>query len=243
LVGDDRALIDPLTRRLIGEGLKAVGSYDADSALRLAETESPSAVVLSLDPKVRPGQELLQEFARRGQARVIVLGTSWAERDAVLAFDLGAEDYLAPPISFRELLARINASLRRAKAPQRSVSPRTPREDVLRAGHLVLDGVTMRASYASQQLHLTPTEFRIVEQMVIHSGKVVESPILLRRVWGRYRADQGRVIRTAMCRLRGKLRAVGAGELLETRRGVGFVLRAEKAGDRFAAHVPTRADY
>jgi two-component system OmpR family response regulator len=243
VVGDDRALIDPLTHRLIDLGLKAVGSYDADSALLLAETRNPSAVVMSLDLRVRTGRELLQELARRGQAGVIVLGTSGAQRDVALAFDLGAEDYLAPPISFRELLARINASLRRAKIQQRMMSSPSPREDILRAGHLVLDGVTTTASYALQPLYLTPTEFRILEQLVIHSEKVVESRILLRRVWGRYRVDQGRVVSTAMCRLRGKLRAVGAGELVETRRGVGFLLRAERAGDRLAAHRPSQSEY
>ena len=231
VVSDDRQLIDPLTLRLMAEGLKAVGSYDAHSALRLAETVQPSAVVLSLDLRMRPWQELLQEFARRSQPGVIVLGSSRAARDVVHAFDLGAEDYLARPFSFRELVARINASLRRAKTHQRATASPTPREGVIRADRLVVDGVARTASYASQPLHLTPTEFRILQQLAIHSGKVVESRILVRRVWGRYRAEQGRVVRTAISRLRAKLRAVGACDLLETRRGIGFVLRGGEAED------------
>jgi DNA-binding response OmpR family regulator len=229
LVGDDHEVIDPLTHMLRREGLRAVGSYDADSALRLADAENPSAVLLCIDFKMRTGRSLLQTFARRGHAGLIVLGSSPDEGDAVLAFDLGAQDYLSRPFAFRELLARINASVRRSTMQQSAARSANPRAaDILRAGQLVLDGTSRLASFASLPLQLTPTEFRILELLLIHSGKLVESQVLLRRVWGRYRADEGNTVRTSICRLRRKLREAGAGEVLETRRRAGFVLRAER---------------
>jgi two-component system, OmpR family, KDP operon response regulator KdpE len=230
LVGDDPNLIDPLTRDLMRAGLKAVSTCDTASAVRLAEAEDPFAVVLSLDLQARSGRDLLQEFARRSQTGLIVLGTSWAAQDVTLAFDLGAQSYLAQPFSFRELLARIRTLLRRAGSPLATRSPAPTADRLLWVDALILDRMEETASYAARPLRLTPKEFRILEQLLVHAGEVVTQRVLLQRGWGRYGGDHPGVLRVAVSRLRRKLREAGAPELLETRPGLGFILRPELLG-------------
>jgi DNA-binding response OmpR family regulator len=230
LVGDDREFIGQLALQLTRAGLKAVSIDHAESAAQLVEAYSRSVVVLSLDLETSSGRQLLQEFVRRGQTGPIVLGTSSTAQQVALAFDLGARAYLAQPFSFRELLARIRASLRRAEMPRATRSPARTVERLLWVDSLILDRVERTASYAARPLRLTPTEFRLLEQLLANPGKVVTQQLLLRRGWGRYRSDDAGVVRVAVSRLRRKLREAGAPELLETRPGLGFIVRPELLG-------------
>jgi two-component system KDP operon response regulator KdpE len=232
VVGDDPQVIDPLVLQLRTAGLRVASTYDAASALQLVEAEPPSVVVLSLDLEASSGREMLREFAHRRHAAVIVLGTSSAAQDVALAFDLGALAYLAQPFSSRELLARIRTSLRRAATPHATRSPPSDADRRLWVDALVLDRVEGTASYAGRPLRLTPKEFWILEQLLAHPGEVVTQQVLLRGGWGRYRSDEGGVVRVAVSRLRRKLREAGAPGLVETRPGLGFILRAELSGHR-----------
>jgi DNA-binding response OmpR family regulator len=196
----------------------------------VVEAELPSVVLLCLDLVGSSARELLKEFAHRVKTGVIVLGTSSAAQDVALAFDLGAQAYLAQPFSFRELLARIRTSLRRGATPAPTRSPPQDADRLLWADALVLDRVEVTASYAARPLRLTPKEFWILEQLLAHPGEVVTQQVLLRGGWGRYRDDEGDgVVRVTVSRLRRKLRDAGAPELVETRPGLGFILRPDSS--------------
>jgi DNA-binding response OmpR family regulator len=184
---------------------------------------------LCLELEASSVRELLQELAQR-QTGLIVLGTSSAAPDVALAFDLGAQGYLSQPFSFRELLARIRTSLRRAATPQATRSPPGDDDRLLWVDALILDRVERTASYAARQLRLTSKEFWILEQLLAHPGEVVTQQVLLRGAWGRYRDNEYGVVRVAVSRLRRKLREAGAPELVETRPGLGFILRPELPG-------------
>jgi DNA-binding response OmpR family regulator len=153
----------------------------------------------------------------------LLLADRSSEDVLVRSLELGADDYVAKPFSFRELAARIQARLRRAEM-LRTSAPMAPRSP-LRAGELLVDVANHTATYAGCALHLTLTEIRLLAYLLAHAGSVVPAPMILQEVWGREHSQRPDVVRATAHRLRRKLEAAGAGDLLATVRGSGLILR------------------
>jgi DNA-binding response OmpR family regulator len=160
---------------------------------------------------------------RRSPAQVLLLADHSSEDVLVRSLELGADDYLVKPFSFRELAARIRARFRRVEMlrARTLVAPQSP----LQAGPLVVDMVDHTATYAGQTLHLAPTELRLLACLVARAGTVVPSSILLQAVWGREQSRRADVVRVTVHRLRRKLQDVGARDILGSVPGWGFILR------------------
>jgi DNA-binding response OmpR family regulator len=227
VVDHDPDMSELLAHSLRRAGLSTVTARDTAEALDLIGSTRPDLVVLGLDIGTMAGFEALRAIRRHSQAHVILLGSVYREEDVIRGLDLGADDYLVKPFSFPELLARIRARLRRAAMQPTnpiSASPRT-----LRAGSLTLDPAERTVAYAGRQLRLTPTEFRLLEYLLVHPGAVVPTRTLLEGIWGREHVAGTDVVRVTMHRLQHKLKEAAARNLVSTVRGVGFVIRTEQS--------------
>lgn len=149
---------------------------------------------------------------------VLFLSTLGGIDDRVTGLDAGGDDYLVKPFAFSELAARINALARRPVLAQA--------ETVLRVADLELDLIKRTVTRAGQRINLQPREFKLLEYLMRHAGRVVTRTMLLEQVWDFHFDPQTNVVETHISRLRGKVDKGFAAELIHTVRGAGYCLRA-----------------
>jgi two-component system, OmpR family, response regulator len=165
------------------------------------------------------GFQIAAELRREGRTTPILMLTSRdATEDVVRGLDAGADDYLAKPFRFDELLARVRALHRRGGAA---------RLDVLRHGRLTLDRLRHIAAYDGQPLDLTPKEFQLLEFFLLHPEEVVRRTTLLEKVWDMHFDPESNVVDVHVGNLRRKLERAAGGPVIGTVRGVGFTLGAQ----------------
>ena len=214
---------EPLTL-LLRYNLEAEG-YAVDTAVRGDEAEvklkeaAPDLVVLDWMLPGMSGIELCRRLRARAETErlpIIMLTARGEESECIRGLATGADDYIVKPFSVPELLARIRALLRRAR-PER-VAAR------LAAGDLELDRDTRRVSRASREVHLGPTEFRLLEFLMQSPGRVFSREQLLDGVWGHDSEVEMRTVDVHIRRLRKALNGAGGIDLLRTVRSVGYAL-------------------
>lgn len=209
-LGDDRVRVEP--------------ALTAEEAIKRASCGCSAAILIDEEPSDMAAVEVLRRLAtgdHGNQALVVLLSSRASEMDRVIAFELGADDFIPKPIGSRELALRLKAVLRR----HRDLRSRA-RE--LRAGPFVIDTASQTVTYAGQPLRLTSVEFRLLEHLARNLGQVQERRELLARVWHWCEATDGRAgasrtVDTHVKRLREKLGP--ASEFIETIRGVGYRFR------------------
>lgn len=215
---DEQALADALARGLRREGMAVDVAYDGDSGSEKASVTRYDVVVLDRDLPGRSGDELCGEMAG-GVTRVIMLTASGTLRDKVAGLALGADDYLAKPFDFPELIARIRALGRRA-------TPATP--PVLEAAGVVLDPSKRTVVRDGSVVDLTRKEFGVLEVLLAAGGAVVSSEELLERVWDENADPFTTTVRVTVMTLRKKLGEPG---IIDTVVGSGYRVRTD-------AHAP-----
>jgi len=221
LVVDD----EPQIRRFLRLGLEGHGFevLEADSgaaALRAAVTGKPELVVLDLGLPDREGAEVLAAIREWSRVPVLVLSVRSREDEKVRVFELGADDYVVKPFGMAELLARIRAALRRrveAEAP----------EPLFCVGGLEVDLVRRMVRVGGREVRLSPKQYRLLQVLVAHAGKVVTHRQLLAEVWGAAHRDDVQYLRVFMQKLRRQIEDDPARPVyLITELGVGYRLRA-----------------
>jgi len=221
IVEDESKLASALQQGLAEEGYAAAVALSGEDALRWLERNTPDLVLLDVMLSKRNGLSVLREFRRDGfKTPVLLLTALDSVEDRVLGLDAGADDYLVKPFAFPELLARVRALLRRTAVAQQSTLD-------LADLHMNLTGRT--ASRAGNPLELTSREFDLLEYLMVNRGRVVSREMLTRDVWKetlRY-TSLDNVIDVQIARLRRKIDDPFETKLLQTVRGVGFVLREE----------------
>jgi two-component system KDP operon response regulator KdpE len=222
LVEDDPNIVDLVRSNLAVRGFDTVVSADGSRALQLLETEEPDIVLLDLMLPEADGFDLCRQIRERSSVAVIVVSARGGERDKVTALNMGADDYMTKPFSVEELLARITATLRRTRAAD-GTEPGPP---VLTAGDVVIDLANQQVLKGGEPVHLTPTEFALLRELVINRGKLLSHAHLLRRVWGPGYQTETEYVRVYVRRLRAKLESDDAEPLIIT---------APRAGYRFVA--------
>lgn len=213
---------DPQIRRLVRGALAEVGwtVHEADGVRRgitEAGTRKPDLLVLDLGLPDGDGLDVLREVRAWSQVPVVVLSARGDEADKIAALDAGADDYLTKPFGVGELLARVRACTRR----------RTPGDETAEArfGDVAVDLTARVVRRAGEEVHLTPTEYRLLTTLLSHAGRVLTHRHLLREVWGPSHADSTHYLRTYMGQLRAKLEADPARpQHLLTETGVGYRL-------------------
>lgn len=218
LVEDSERLRHALAPLLAGAGYALDQAVDGAEALAYLERYDYAVVVLDLMlPKV-DGLEVLRRMrARANPARVLVLSARDQVQDRVAALDRGADDYLVKPFSSEELLARLSALLRRSLEQP---------EPELRAGTLLLDPRRRAVQVGGRTLNLSPKEFALLECLLRERGRVLSRAQLFERVYSGYSDSSDKVIEVLMSTLRAKLAEHGNGELVQTRRGFGYVIES-----------------
>jgi two-component system KDP operon response regulator KdpE len=217
---------EPQMRRFLRTALDAndyrlVEAETAKDGLAQAATRNPDVILLDLGLPDRDGLEVARELRGWSTTPIIVLSARGREEDKVRALDLGADDYLTKPFGVEELLARIRVALRHAALP-----PGAGPGPVFEAGDLKVDLAARRVSRAGEEIHLTPTEYRLLTTLVQHAGKVLTHRQLLKDVWGTNYVNQSHYVRVYMGQLRQKIEADPARpRLLLTEPGVGYRLR------------------
>jgi DNA-binding response OmpR family regulator len=221
-VEDDLRLARLTAEYLEMHGIRVTHVGDGDAGLREAARGSYDAVVLDVMLPDRDGLDVCREIRRRSHVPVIVLTARDEEADRVMGLEMGADDYVTKPFSSRELVARIQAQVRRARGEA------GPSCGVLRAGPLELDAAALRATLDGHALALTAYEFALLRALASNAGRILTRERLMDLAGADPERAFDRSIDVHVSRLRQKLGARGR-ELLKTIRGAGYLFADERA--------------
>ena len=222
VVEDDPAVRASLQRSLAFEGYDVVVATDGAAGLEAISTHRPDAVLLDLGLPRLDGLEVCRRLRASGDVTpVLMLTAREGTRDRVSGLDAGADDYLPKPFALEELLARLRALLRRAGAA--AAGPATA--EVFEVEDLRLDTSAREVERAGREVVLTRTEFDLLEMFMRHPRQVLTRAQILQQVWG-FDFDPGsNTLEVYVGYLRRKLEDGGSPRLLQTVRGVGYVLK------------------
>jgi DNA-binding response OmpR family regulator len=223
LVEDDARLAALTAEYLRKHGVEVVVAGDGAQALQEWRRLRFDVVLLDLMLPGRSGLEVCRELRARSDVPILILTARGEEADRVLGLELGADDYVTKPFSSRELLARVQAQVRRARGQA------GPRSGVVQVGELVLDAASLRATLAGRELPLTAYEFRLLLALAERAGQVISRERLLEIVQGTAEESFDRSIDVHVSRLRAKLGdEPRRPRWLKTVRGAGYQLAAPR---------------
>ena len=216
-VDDDPQILDLLKRGLAYEGYRVDTAADGPAALASARDNPPDLVVLDWMLPGMDGLEVCRRLRAGSDMPILLLTAKTGVPDRVTGLDSGADDYLVKPFNFDELLARVRALLRRR---QRTATPQ-----VLRFGKLSLDAAARQVAYDGQTLELSTKEFDVLELLMRHPRQVVSRETFYDRIWGYDFGGESNILEVYIRYLRAKLEKAGGQGLIQTVRGIGYVLR------------------
>ena len=220
IVDDDQKLLKMLQRTLTYEGMDVFTAEDGLAALERVRSRRPDVIVLDWMMPEMDGIEVIRNLRTEGnRAGILMLTARDAVENRVEGLDSGADDYLVKPFAPAELVARVRALLRRSEGPVR--------EESLSFADLSLDPVTREARRGDRDLRLTPTEFELLRLLMRHPRQVLQREQILTHVWGYDFAGDDNVLEVYVGYLRRKTERTGGSRLIQTVRGVGYVLREE----------------
>ena len=219
IVEDDKTTADYVSDGLRRAGFVCTRAADGEEGLAaLLHGGCDAAVLDVMLPKI-DGLELLRRArAAGGRTPVIVLSARGSVEAKVAGLEAGGDDYLAKPFSLTELVARVQALLRRASA--------TPEATTLREADLEVDVVAHRVTRAGRRIDLQPLECQLLEYLMRNKGRVVSKSTIMERVWDYAFDPHTNVVEVRVSRLRSKITAPGERELIHTVRRFGYVLEA-----------------
>lgn len=219
IVEDEAEIAGFLRRGLILEGFTAEIAPDGNAALAAARDRPPDLVVLDLMLPGIDGLEVARRIRSASDLPIIMLTARDAVPDRVAGLEAGADDYLIKPFAFEELLARIRVQIRRR---QRDEIPA-----VLRYGPLAMDTAAHTTTIGSRRVELTAKEYELLELFMRHPQQVLTREVIYDRVWGYDFGGESNIIEVYVRYLRQKLESNGEARLIQTVRGVGYILREE----------------
>jgi two-component system OmpR family response regulator len=226
-VADMRLLLvedDAKTASFVLKGLRESGYAvdhvsDGATGLHMALSEPYDAAIIDVMLPKLDGLTLIAELRRKNhKLPVIILSARGSTGDRVKGLETGSDDYLTKPFAFSELLARVQALLRRASGISEPTS--------LTVGELTINLLTRQAVRADNKVDLQPREFALLEYLMRNAGRVVSKTMIMEHVWDYNFDPHTNVVEACMCRLRDKVdKGFGAAKLIHTIRGVGYVIR------------------
>ena len=216
---DEGALITLLRYNLEREGYRVLEAQDGEEALLVAAEEKPDLVLLDWMLPHLSGIEVCRRLRGRQETRnvpIIMLTARGEESDRIRGLDTGADDYLTKPFSMTELLARLRAVMRRIRP---SLAP-----DTVAIGDIEMDRAAHRVRRAGKEVHLGPTEYKLLDHLIQHPGRVFSREQLLDAVWGSDVYVEARTVDVHVGRLRKALNVDGTQDPIRTVRSAGYSL-------------------
>jgi two-component system, OmpR family, phosphate regulon response regulator PhoB len=217
IVEDEAALQELLAYNLERAGFAVEQAYDADEARTMIAEGTPDLLLLDWMLPYMSGLELCRQLRRQpatANLPIVMLTARVEERDRLHGLDTGADDYITKPFSVDELIARVRAVLRRIRPAFAA--------EVLRFADLTMDLAAHRVARSGREVHLSPTEFRLLRQLLESPERVFSRGQLLDLVWGRDQDVELRTVDATIRRLRRALNAGGEPDLLRTVRSAGY---------------------
>ena len=221
LVEDSPSLQRSLSTGLTRAGYSVDQAFDGESAQQYISSTRYDVVVLDIMLPKLDGLELLKRLRRSGDTtQVLILSARDTLEDRIKGLDIGADDYLVKPFSFEELLSRVRAQARRAQKGRQGI------DSLLVVGEVSIDAVQRSVVIGGVSLELTPHEYRLLELLARRRGQVFSHDQIIDRLYSSDRDVTRNVIEVHVSALRRKLRAAGADNLIQTRRGFGYYVAA-----------------
>ena len=219
LVEDDAETADHIVHALTGHGHLVETARDGAQGLARARAGDHAALIVDRMLPQMDGLSLVRHLRSEGrQTPVLMLTTMSGLNDRVEGLEGGADDYLVKPFAFAELLARVHAITRRNEAQETTK---------LRLADLEMDLIRRTVTRGARSIDLQPQEFRLLEYLLRNTGKVVTRAMLLENVWDLHFDPRTNIVETHISRLRSKIDRGFSRELIQTLRGVGYILRAD----------------
>ena len=221
IVEDDEGIRDTLKYHLASAGFSVLEASDGTSGLRAARTGKPDLILLDVMLPGMGGLELCRALRKTSRVPILMISARDAEVDKIVGLELGADDYITKPFSVREVVARVNAVLRRSRSePERTV----PERDSV--GNFTIDRAARRVTIDSREVRLTAREFDLLSHLVANAGRVQSRDLLLRNVWGEDFTGESKTVDVHIRWLREKFAAVAPFAIV-TVRGAGYRLDRE----------------
>ncbi len=204
VIEDEKSISNFICRALTAHDYKAIPAFRGKEGLSLFYSHSPELVLLDLGLPDMDGMTILEELcALPTEVPVLIISARDRETEKVKALDIGAEDYIVKPFGVSELLARIRTILRRVDRIKLSQGTQ---KDVYHIKDLTVDIARHIITQAGTEIHFTQNEFKIMELLCIHAGKVLTYDFILEHVWGPYGSTSNQILRVNMANIRRKLK-------------------------------------
>ena len=214
VVDDEESILDFVQMGLEYEGFQVETVQDGPAGLASFDARRPDLVILDLNLPGLDGLEVCKRLRQRSDVPIIMLTARGEVDERVEGLEAGADDYLPKPFRFKELLARVRAVMRRRT---------TLVEQTLRFGEVLLNRSTREVFQAGRPIQLTPREFELLEQFMLHPRQVMTRDVLLDRIWGTDYLGDGNLIEVHVSALRDKL-GDQPRTMIRTVRGIGYAL-------------------
>ncbi len=220
IVDDEQALVDLLAKKLVSQGHEVFTATDGRSGVALARAEQPDLILLDIMMPEMDGFEVCQAIRDEVVCPILFLSARQAETDKIRGLSLGGDDYITKPFGIRELMARIEANLRRERRAQSASSEhKRPR---LYFGALALDLRAHSVQVQEVPVALTKHEYAVVEFLALHPGQIFSKDQIYEAVWGYDAEGSADVVAEHLRKARTKLKAQGIEDPIATVWGIGY---------------------
>ena len=212
IVDDEKSIVDFIKMGLEAEGYTVYSAYDGNEAIELAQKTNPHVIILDIMLPGMDGYEVCSRIKKLMKTSIIMLTARDEVDDKVRGLDTGADDYMAKPFSFKELLARINARIRNS-FPEL--------DDVINIGEFIIDDGAHEFTYCGKVLDLPPTQYNLLRFLLINNGMVLSKSLILEKVWGYDFNGEENIVEVYIRYLRDKIEDKEH-NVIKTVRGVGY---------------------
>lgn len=224
IVEDEQKIRRFLEAALSAQGFRVAEAVDGKTALALITLKTPNVVILDLGLPDVDGLDVTRRLREWTNVPILVLSARGGENDKIAALDAGADDYITKPFGVGELVARVRAAIRRSETPQGDQAP------IFEVGELKVDFTNRKVELSGAEVKLTPTEYRLLNILTKHAGKVILHDQLLKEVWGPAAAGETQYLRVYMASLRRKIEKDPARPIyILTETGIGYRFATEKS--------------
>ena len=224
---DDKQIVEAINIYLTGEGFNVIKAYDGYEALELLEKNEVNLMIVDVMMPGLDGIRTTLKVRETSSIPIIILSAKSEDTDKILGLNIGADDYITKPFAIEELLARIRVAIKLHRNFNKATAPEAE-DGLLRWGHLTLNEKKHQVTYDNHQISLTNREFQMLKVLLENQDIVLTRDVLLERVCGYDYVGETNVVDVYIRFLRSKIDQVFQVKMIQTVRGVGYVIKSEE---------------